>query len=98
MVQLLFEQLSFNVSIQQVIQILSFFKTLEGEFNIFITRNTNEIKVLQNENPVMIKFATIFFADDEKNDIVILLNSNNIEDIDKGSLKVLSKLEFTKNG
>ena len=46
----------------------------------------------------MIKFATIFFADDEKNDIVILLNSNNIEDIDKGSLKVLSKLEFTKNG
>ena len=34
----------------------------------------------------------------KKNDIVILVNSNNIEDIDKGSLKVLRKLEFTKNG
>ena len=32
------------------------------------------------------------------NDMVILLNSNNIEDIDKSSLKVLRKLEFTKNG
>ena len=51
-VQLLFEQLSFNVSIQQGDPNTFFFKTLEGEFNIFITRNTNEIKVLQNENPV----------------------------------------------
>jgi len=97
-VQLLFEQLSFNVSIQQGDPNTFFFKTLEGEFNIFITRNTNEIKVLQNENPLMIKFSTLYFADDEKNDMVILLNSNNIEDIDKGSLKVLRRLEFTKNG
>ena len=37
----------------------------------------------------MIKFSTLYFADNENNDIVILLNSNNIEDIDKGSLKVL---------
>ena len=54
---------------------------------IFLSQEILTKSSLQNENPVMIKFATIFFADDEKNDIVILLNSNNIEDIDKGSLK-----------
>ena len=51
----------------------------------------DEISRVLGKDAVILKTQKI-------NGKIEILGSNNIEDIDKGSLKVLSKLEFTKNG